>query len=201
MAAAAAAFVNVSAVAGQKRPRDADESPGRSVRAASGGYQPHPLGSDEDEGSEDEDEDEDDEEEDKEEDSSTEEASALVLASSRASASSSSSGSDSGGDEDASAEDSHHGSVCRHQCLPEKPQHLLGGGYCLLTHALATRLQFASLMSAVEATSSRKAKPKSKKSKPKTSGSRSNSGSKSSSSSSRYDPASRTRAAFRVAGT
>ena len=65
MAAAAAAFVNVSAVAidcvsaSQKRPREAEESPGRSVRAASGGFQPLSLGSDEDEGSEEEEEEED----------------------------------------------------------------------------------------------------------------------------------------------
>ncbi len=123
MAAAAAAFVNVSAVAGQKRPREAEESPGRTLRAASGGFRPLSLGSDEDEGSEDENSDddegdydddhEDDEDEDEDGDNSTEEG---LSGDSHASSSGNSSGSDST-DGDIPNEDGHHGSVRRH-CLP-----------------------------------------------------------------------------------
>ena len=58
----------------QKRPRETEDSPGRNVRAASGGFQPHSLGSDEDEGSENENSDEnvDDIDADDDDDNSTE---------------------------------------------------------------------------------------------------------------------------------
>jgi hypothetical protein len=122
MAAAAAAFVNVSAVAGQKRPRDGEESPGRSVRAASGGFQPHSLGSDEDEGSEEEnsDDDEDDydeDDEDEDEDGNSTEESHGVSEDS-ASARGNSSGSDSA---DGDTPNGHHGSVRWHHCYLVTP--------------------------------------------------------------------------------
>lgn len=108
MAAAAAAFVNVSARIGQKRARETAESPERSVRAASGGFQPHLLGSDEDEGPENETVRGAD---------STNSSGSLMLESDHASASGDSSESESGGDEGIPTEND-HGSVGRHQYLP-----------------------------------------------------------------------------------
>ena len=99
MAAAAAAFANVSAVAGQKRAREVEaaESPGRNVRAASGGFQPQPMDSDEDEGSD--------------ECSDEDMGHDLVLEDGGTSASGSGSGSGSGSDEETPTEEGNHASV------------------------------------------------------------------------------------------